>query len=249
MSEDRGVSEVLGYVLVISIVTVTIAVVLTMGIGGLEAAQQSEEINNMERAFDVLAYNAQQLIDERSPHRATEFRIGDGSVRLGDPIVISVYVDGELIENESVTVQPIVYEHQNGAQIVYESGAVIRSDDAGAHMLSEPRMADHDDHLIVHGIRTRASGHSANQVSESGTMLLRKERIRTDRVFTGVNESSDIELVIESPRADAWDHYLESQAFVNGTDLDGEVVTAELTVDEETELSFLRSVLRVTLSE
>lgn len=248
MTDDRGVSEVLGYVLVISLVTLTIAMVVTMGIGGLADSQEAEEFNNMERAFDVFSYNTDRMVEQRTPHRATEFRIGSGQMRYDDPINISVSIGGELIDNFSVRSDPIVYEHDNGNKIVYESGAVIRVDDSGSRMLTEPTIVSTDSQFLIHGIRTRPSSGSAHDMQGPGTLLLRKEMIGTDRVFGSAQSSESINISVKSPRAEAWAAFFEDSGFED-VQLSEEEVVVEFTPTEETEVTVLRSVLRITLSE
>lgn len=250
MNSDRGVSEVLGYVLVIALVTVMIAMVMTVGISGLETSQQAEEVTNMERAFDVLTNNADTLVEQRSPRRATEFRIGDATMSLGDPVSINVTVDGERINNQTITSNPIVYEHAAGERIVYESGAVIRTGDAGSRMIDEPRIMTLDGKVVVHGIRMRAASDSATQIGDRGTALLRKDFIGTSRVETVATPADNISIEIESPRADAWETYFEEEGYDNvSRSPNGDVVTAEWTPEEETDVVLLRTVIRLTLTQ
>jgi hypothetical protein len=93
MMDDRGVSEVIGFVLVFSLITMTIAIVSVTGIGGLQDAQQAEQVNNVERAFDVLDDNFDEIQRQQAPNRTTELKLVDGSIGLGEEIEITVRID------------------------------------------------------------------------------------------------------------------------------------------------------------
>lgn len=230
MTDDRAVSEVLGYVLVIAIVTMTIGVVMVLGIGGLEDTQRSEQINNMERGFDVLAHNIDELIDRQAPTRATELRITSGSLGYGSSTTINVTVDGELVGDLTIVSAPIVYDSGTGTQIAYDTGAVIRSDNDYNTMVSEPRFIIDEDAIVIGGLRTRPVAGSVEHAAEPGTMLIRGEYLGST---TGTNTLNDgpIEISIESDYPDAWERYFEQQP-VGTTSRTDETVSFEVDPDE-----------------
>jgi hypothetical protein len=137
MTADRGVSEVLGFVLTFSLITMTIALVFTMGFGGLQDAQRAEQINNVERAFDVLDSNFKDIFIREAPRRTTEMRLGGGSLSYDDRTEIVVYRGNES-QNVSIAPNPIVYQSEADSQVVYEAGAVFRTDNGNSVMLNEP---------------------------------------------------------------------------------------------------------------
>jgi len=57
--DRRAVSDVVGYVLVFSLVSLTVGVVSVAGVGALQDARDVEQANNAERAFDVLGDNVE----------------------------------------------------------------------------------------------------------------------------------------------------------------------------------------------
>ena len=71
-ADGRGVSEVISFVLVFSLIAATVALVYVSGIGGLESTRSSQRVTNAERAFDVLHDNIANIHRRCTPSRATE---------------------------------------------------------------------------------------------------------------------------------------------------------------------------------
>jgi len=76
-SDERGVSDVVGYVLIFSLIVATVGVVTTVGFSTLEDRQDAERVNNVERAFDVFANNMENVYRDGAPSR------GDGDAAGG----------------------------------------------------------------------------------------------------------------------------------------------------------------------
>lgn len=247
MTDDRAATEVMGYVLVIALVTILIGIVMTTGISGLESSQQGEQINNMERGFDVLSHNIESLTGHDAPSRATELRLVDGSIHYSEPTIINITVDGELLGNQSVVSEPIVYDSGHDSQIVYEAGTVIRSGSGGSVMVSEPDFVFDDTHVVLNGIRTRPQGGSATAVEEQGTVLVRAEYLGTDVYSTEVESSEEVMITIESERIDAWEAYFDEKD-VGSTTTTSNELSVELDEDEF-ELILVRTRTRTTFIE
>jgi len=137
---DRGVSEVIGFVLIFSLITLSVGAVYVVGFGGLQDARDAEQLTNVERAFDVLADNIDDIATNDAPNRATEFRLYEADLTVGEPTRFTVTVDdGATQTNYSVNSYPIVYEAQaSPTTIRYVNGAVIRQDRNGERFVQEP---------------------------------------------------------------------------------------------------------------
>lgn len=213
---DRGISEALGFVLVFALVTSTIGLVYATGLGGLQSAQQAEKVDNVERAFDVLADNVEDIYLGGAPSRATEVKLAGGSIRTGEPVTIEVSArnSADPMDNVSYTVnpEPIVYEDDGGTAIVYTSGAVIRAQESGAVMLAPPRWVNRTDRSVVPLVGTYGSG----GISGDGTVLVVTQR--SSRSVRGPFEvpAGDTVLVnvtVTSPRVEVWKRYFEDQGY------------------------------------
>ena len=247
MTEDRAATEVLGYVLVIALVTITIGVVMTFGIGGLEASQQSEQVNNMERAFDVLGHNIGQLTGQEAPSRATELRLGDGMVGYGSSTVFNVTSGDENITDPAISTSPLVYSDVSDTTISYESGGIIRTDGDAARFLQEPSIHADDDTLVLTIEQLRRHGGTPESLERSGTVLVRKEHLETTINETSTSEDS-VNISIGSVQSDLWKEYLVEQEIGTVTN-ESETVRLEVSAGEFENVVIVSHHIRMTLSE
>lgn len=206
---DRGVTDIVGYVLIFSLIVTTVGVVTTTGYGTLEDRQTAERINNIERAFDVLANNVADVYREGAPSRATEMRLAGGTLRYGEPVTIRVESTADPNLNESVRARPLVYA-EDDTEIVYVSGAVLRSDGDASIMLREPPFRFDGSTAAIPLVGTyRTSG--ASSLSTDGTVRVTSAaRGVNSTVSDGFRDADGYTVVVESPRSNAWAQYFDS---------------------------------------
>ncbi|MBP1922076.1 hypothetical protein J2751_001081 [Halorubrum alkaliphilum] len=206
LAADRGVSEVVGFVLVFALITSTIAVTFTVGLGGLEDAQLAERDNNVERAFDVLHDNLNDISRDGVPSRATEVRLAGGSIELSDPVRLRATVDGTESSVLSLPSRPIEYSGAGNTKVVYENGAVFRSDGSNAVMVNEPDLLVGET-TVFSIVDVRAASGTSRLAGGDRTVLLVSERHNREMI---VADGENVTLTHEaSPRADAWEQYYE----------------------------------------
>lgn len=216
---DRGVSNVVGFVLVFSLVLSTVVVVYAMGFPGLEQRRDAERVTNAERAFDVLADNVADVSDRGAPARATEIKLAEASLRMGEPSRLTVEITnlGTPAPTFSTRIDPIVYAATGSdTRLVYEAGAVIRVQNDGAVMKRDPGPVFVEDGgtrtAVVPMLQTRGVG----QTSVGGSTTV---RVRTDLAVAEVQNAStsggpyDVKVTMEtSPdRAAVWEAYLDDE--------------------------------------
>lgn len=242
-TDDRGVSETVGFVLVFALVAMVITVTFTGGISALESAQEAERDANVERAFDVLYDNTAELHHDGVPSRATEIKLAGGSLAYSDHTEIR-------LENEDETVaeirsRPIVYAGHGDTTIVYEAGAVLRSDGGSSVMLNEPGFV-FDETISVGLIDLSTAGRET--VSGDVVVLLTAEQTSRTHEAT-IDEPEGLALVIESDRADAWKRYFETAASdvvdEGGVDRNGRTVTVEINENAVDRIDIVRTGIEV----
>lgn len=252
MTTDRAVSDVLGYVLVIGIVTMMIATVMTLGVAALYDAQAAEQTNNMERAFDVVADNFEQMYADGAPSRSTEIRLLQGHIRYDDPVEINVTIDGDVVGNLTVETYPIVYDNEEGTIIGYEAGAVIRQQQDTSVMLSEPPLWIGEDRMVVPMVRTRALSGTPERQNGPGTVMARGDGLRSSRESEEVNETDegDIAITVRSPRTAAWEAYFDGLD-VEGADLEvtEDYVRLRFNRDPGYAVTVIRQRIRISLQD
>ena len=227
---DRGVSETVGFVLVFALIATTIAVTFTVGLGGLEDAQLAERDNNIERAFDVLHDNVNDLGRDGIPSRATELRLGGGSLTTdaSSRLIIESSTNREL-ENVSTAV---VYRGAGDTEIRYEYGAVIRTDGGGSVMIREPDLLFGDRTMFgFFDLRPRGDATAGGK----RTVLVRTT-LADDRSVSNTGESMN--LTFEGSTVDAWERYFEDRRdgqgseVIDGIDRTSDELVVTLNADE-----------------
>ncbi len=235
--DRRAVSETLGYILVFSIVVMTITTATVFGFGGLENRQAAEQVTNVERAFDVMADNFQDIRRYEDHSRATEIRLAGGTIGAGDPVTITVgqwnetsqQLDGE---TRDVTFRPLVFR-SDGGEVAYESGVVFRgSGSDSAARSSLPFVVSEDTALVP--VTATSIRSSTTAVGGDRTALIVGERPSRTRLANQTIRDENGETLavqIDSPRAAGWERQLDAEGYeiLNSTD---QSVTAELDVEK-----------------
>lgn len=225
--DDRGVSNVVGYVLVFSLITVTIGTVFTVGLAGVEDRQEAARVTNVERAFDIFDDNVRDIQRYDDPSRSTEIRLTGGTLSLAETtrVELSNGSGGVILEREY---RSLTYRNDD-TTIAYETGAWFRSDGGAAVMRSEPRFVAANNRttipivlLIPDGPRT-VSGDKTVQVTASR------------RSSTGPNyadgDTESFELTITSTYAEAWARYFDRTDGFTVTEETDDRVVVDLTED------------------
>ncbi|GAB7013931.1 DUF7289 family protein [Halolamina salina] len=204
--DRRGVSDTVGFVLVFSLVLLTVGTVLTVGYGGLQDVRDAERVNNAQRAFDVLANNIEDITARGAPSRGTEIRLAEASLGRGEPTVLNVSAEGDSLAfstgNDSL--DSIVYEAE-GTRIRYAGGAVTRIQSDGSVMLVEPNFVISERRVILPVVELVVE---QRRIAGSRTVLVRS--VRTNRnVELDETDVDQLDLNFTTPATDAWAGYLE----------------------------------------
>ncbi|WP_136715716.1 DUF7289 family protein [Halorientalis salina] len=225
--DERAVTDVIGFILVFGLVATTVAIVSVSGLSTLQDARNAEQINNAERAFDVLADNMADIYQEGAPHRATEVSLDDATMNTATSVRINVSGEekssGDLETITNVQSRPVLWRSTQSAEteIAYSLGAVVRADRESGVMVNEPPFVLQDDRMLLTIVKTRTD----NPKSLSGTTVrVRGNQERSSSsVLTGVDDSYDeVKINITSSRAGVWEQYFERKAITNSCSIDEE---------------------------
>jgi hypothetical protein len=210
-ADDRAVSDVVGYVLIFSLITLSVGVITVGGFSTLEDRQDAERINNAERAFDVFAGNVEDVYRGGAPSRATEMRLSGGTLRYGEPVNVTVRDRATPNINHTMELTPLIYA-DGDTEIIYAGGAVIRSEPEGSVMLQEPPFVLRSDRTVLPFVRTTRAG-GQTSLTRDGTVRVETSRTNINATTrSGLSDASRLELVVESTHETAWEEYLESVA-------------------------------------
>lgn len=249
----RAQSETLGFIFVFALITLTVGTVYALGVPALQSAQDAERDNNMERAFEVLDDNIDDVARRDAPSRATEIKLAGGSISIiGDTTVrITATNTDDPSQNEtfSMTARRISYNSGDGTTVSYANGAIIRSDDGNSVMRSGPDWIVADDRTVIPFIVTYSAEDRDSLGGRSTILILTERRSQglAGQFDTGASSEAEVNVTVESPNAAAWGRYLEREGMspVDPDPADGNV-TYQFTTDT---LYVSRTTLATTLSE
>lgn len=214
MTSDRGVSDLVGYVLVFSIMILMIGTVYLVGVVQLHEITDERTVENTEESFVSLARNVGDLVRERAPERTTRIDLGGGSLSYGTPVELNLTVldTGDWYRAK---VRPIVYRGPDGGQVVYVNGMVLRDSARGGAVVVRPPPMVLGDRATVPYIRTQRAGDSSSGdvgVGGEGTVAVQTRRT-SGQVFARYTSQDDyrVRLNVTSPRAPAWRNYLSGE--------------------------------------
>lgn len=208
----RGQTHLLGYVLLVGIVTVGSVAVVLFGGAGLEATGSAVEVEHAERSlleFTHAARTATEADGDRVPVAIDGLERGTLETRADAGRVRIVREDG------SGTV--VLYDEPLGAvtyangdtEIASQGGGVWRSDGDGTVAVSAPPLEYRDGSLwfpVVRFVETRARGTAIDGVVSRAGPPTRVDRLADDRSAG----SGNVRIEIESDYCEGWQREIES---------------------------------------
>ncbi len=224
--DKRGVSEVVGYVLVFSLILSAITFVSVSGFSSLEDARDREHLRNAERAFDVLRDNIGDIYQFGAPSRATELNLADAQLRTGDPVNMTITVVDDTGETTTVerAITPLVFVSGDGTTVAYEAGAVFRDGSGGGSVVYGPPFRISQERTLIPMIRTYSP---QTRGLGGGTVLIRaKSTTRTVPVVASQASTLRIEIT-DSTRQNLWKRYLSEEESLDCTE-SGDTLSCEM---------------------
>lgn len=234
----RAQSETLGFVFVFALITLTVGSVYALGMPTLQTAQDAERTANMERAFEVLNDNVDDVVRKGAPSRATEIKLSGGSLSVTGETTITVAANdtGSPGRNAtfSMTTRPISYSDGDGTTISYVAGAIVREDDGSAVMLSDPNWLVDDDRTVIPFVVTFPGTDRTSLGGRTTVLVLTEHRSSglAGEFRTGPGSQAEVNVTVESPNAEAWGRFLEREGMTQVGDGPGDGdVTYRFTAD------------------
>ena len=249
---DRGVSEVLGYSLIFSLILISIGFVSLGGVDSLESVRDAEQLNNAERAFGVLADNTADIYERDAPSRATELSIGQAELFTGTNSTITI--SGSQNANPweaNIEVTPIVFRTGNDNKIIYEAGAVFRTRRDAGRIVRPPPLKFGSQQRILTIVATQAG----NTQGVSGTDILARMKARNKTVLIPPAKElapagglTNPTITIDSQRADLWLRYLSAQPGTTGCSKSGTTVSCGIIMTSTPPTDILLTVHKIEIN-
>jgi hypothetical protein len=212
MKGEKAVSEVIGFVIILSIIFTSIGIVYTNAIPVLENTEETEHLNNAERAMITLQSNVEEMLERGVPKRGTEMRLRAGELEMPEveeaQVVFNFTGIGNLSGEQSQFPVPVKYSLADRS-VVYENGAVIRNPSGnGSTMVRNPGWIINEDRVMLTTVDTRLRG-VGRRVGD-GTAIIRMERGgdgSIDGNVTELSSSDTVNVTVVSENSQAWAAY------------------------------------------
>jgi len=214
-NDTRGVSDALGYALLIAVVLTSVAVMYTVGWGLTTQMQHSEYMDNVERGFLVFSENLGDINQNDAPSRSTELKFYGGNLDMSGKTVFEVTVtDPETgaTRNATFVTRTIEYSKQNDT-VYYASGMVAREMNGQVGIIREPTFTFTDHQTRLSFLSLQPSNGTVN-IGGTTTVLARAElqsKQLVDVVHRTSSENVTMNVTVQSPRYEVWARYFESE--------------------------------------
>lgn len=225
---DRGVSEVIAFVLVFSIVITSVGLLYTAGFGSITDIQEAETDRSAQRAFSAAAIALEDVQTGDAKRRAVDLELSGRTMAFNDSATISV----EINDNPATSASgALVYGIGSDTSIVYQSGAVLLDQGPDAQIVTrEPlfRCNPGESAMVslveLNGSERAVSSDGSVQVVASGpdpthsSLAGRATTGSTNRINVSVGGSN---------YATAWGDYLQEHGWTSTTTADQYSCSAE----------------------
>ncbi|MFC6724909.1 hypothetical protein ACFQE1_11110 [Halobium palmae] len=210
--DDRGVSDLVGFVLIFSVIIGSAAVIFTVGLGTLDDYKAGVQTQNAEGTMRSVDDALVAIESGRSPHRTVQMRLHDGRLRLSNESDTAINVTVSTPDGTSTTgFSPGTLAYRlDGSTVAYQGGAVFRADGESAVAVDGPGFrCDEGSVAIVSVVSLRASG--STQRSGSVTTVEFERDRTTLHVPTGgspvvdAGEEATVEVTVRSDYDAAWE--------------------------------------------
>jgi FlaG/FlaF family flagellin (archaellin) len=210
--KDKGVSELVGYIITFGIVIAMVTVIYTSGMPMVEQTSETAALQSMKTSFVSLQSNVKKVALDQSPVRTMKFNLIKGSIgakKSPEAGWLNVTINGNPHKNLSFG----NIEYTTGSKkVIYENGAVIESTPGGNITVSDPPIyftnysADNAAHVIISVINVSGNFSAGGGIAE---MHLSSNRNDT-HLYNASDPVSFVNISINSSYAYAWSLFLSN---------------------------------------
>lgn len=234
--DDRGVSEVVAFILVFAIILGSVGLLYSTAFGAMTDYQETEQERNAVRAMDALADNFNELLRSNGVNeRSGELSLREGTVStggggtkvnvtigkggnetlgIGDDDRFAGYGDGVTAE-----LGEFAYS-SNDAEVAYEGGGLVRGAESGSVVLRHPQLRCDPARKTAVISLAAISTDEWSISSSSGQEFTMSVRNRDSAVYTGVDNVT-VSVDDDTAYEGAWKDVLSEDRNWSGDDLAG----------------------------
>ncbi len=240
MNAERGVTHVLGVILMAAFAVTVATTVAVAGVSMIGDSERSIENSQVESSLASLSSDAADLSDNESVEFDLGTADGDLSVREETGELTIRHSDHGEIYNEPIN--SLEYTSSNGDRVAHQGGGVFRERAGGSTVVSAPDFYYRDNALSFPIQTVEGDFQSSGTLSGELTLEREERHFPTDEE----NESNPLEggtvyIELESEYCQGWEEYFDQQTrgsvsescATDGHDTDEGEVQVELSVPFE----------------
>lgn len=193
---ERGLSDLIGFVLVFSIILLAVGSTLALGQGNLSEVRDGEQSRNAARALVLLSQQFDEVESGSASVRTGRVNVDRGTLSVENRTAVRVAVDdagGTNLLERTLPTRALSYE-LDGSTVAYESGAVVRrqADSDRGVLRARPQFTCTDDRAYVSIVTiTGDTGTALSGGTVSVTTRLADRRVVYPRNRSGSNTADD----------------------------------------------------------
>ena len=212
-SDQEAVSEIIGYIVMVTIVFIAIGLVFANFVPAASDAEVREHTKNTERVFTVLQSNVYEIVENDVPARGAEMRLKDGTLsteRSETGVNVTIDVGGGKEIERFPSTQHVTYETDAGI-VSYEGGAVFRRSGFGdSAMLEEPRWRIEEEGPVILPMVLARGGDTVGGDQVALIEASKNQGVAGYRLGPkNTTAAEEVEIEMASPNADAWNEYFQ----------------------------------------
>lgn len=213
-SDDRGVTDLVAFVLSFSIIMISIGLLYTGGFSALNDLQDEEQTENAEQVFLAVADSFSELQEGQAPKRAGALDLDVGatiSVLNGSTIDVTVGGAGYSEEFRTGSMEYTLEQ----TTVAFENGAVFRTDGGSSVMIGEPPelYCSNETGVAVVSIVTLTAPDdpslAAGTVTITGIQRSTTLAFPDSRTGTAVSGVENVSVNVSSPYEGAWNGHFD----------------------------------------
>lgn len=232
---SRGVSDVLGYVMIFGIIITLTFVATTTGVTEIRSQQQSEQIATVERGFQILDRDFETMQTHKDSRKATPMNLQSGSIGYGDVATIKIG-EWDTSENEftddntSIDTRTITYQNDD-TELVYEGGLLF-NDRTGRDTLSrtDTDFVIKNSKAIIPIVNLNPQNPDFGAAPSGEVVIQSVYSSNTQSVDSRTVSGDNLKIEIDSTKPAGWERQLSDEGFENIEQESDDIIRADIAI-------------------
>lgn len=217
---DNAVSDIVGFMLVLSIMIVSLAAISLFAQPILNETKDEIYFSNMEQSFTLLHSDTNDIASGRSTIKTRDLNIANAHMSF-DPDSTNISISFNGSHPISYNAGSIEYDIKD-RKVCLENGALLSSYGTGSILISEPLIYTDGQTTVINLVQLDGPAFSVG--GDGIVRIIQQNNFTESLVYKG---SKNVTITINSQYAGGWAHYLEKQGF-NIVSITSDSVTASI---------------------